>query len=336
MDFQPYIMLDTWKPEIFHGRRKKKDFFEGWYFKIVDHSEKNAFAVIPGVSIASNPLKSHAFVMFLDARAQRMRYFRYPLDELKAGDKKFDLTIGRSSFSIGDMKLNLEQEGYRITARIDFKDTFPWPVKLLSPGAMGWYAFVPGMECYHGILSMDHAIEGFVEADGIRTDLSGGRGYIEKDWGASMPSSWIWMQTNHFETNGVSLSGSIAKIPWIGNYFTGYIFGFLYDKKLYEFTTYSGAKVTELYVTDDNIRIRLENKAYRLDIDADRSEGVELPAPRLGDMTAKVNESLRSSILVTLIRKNGHGTELIYSGTGRNSGLEFVGNIVELIKGLKK
>jgi tocopherol cyclase len=336
MDFQPYIMLDTWKPEIFHGRRKKKDFFEGWYFKIVDHSEKNAFAVIPGVSIASNPLKSHAFVMFLDARAQRMRYFRYPLDELKAGDKKFELTIGRSSFSIGDMKLNLEQGGYRITARIDFKDTFPWPVKLLSPGAMGWYAFVPGMECYHGILSMDHAIEGFVEADGIRTDLSGGRGYIEKDWGASMPSSWIWMQTNHFETNGVSLSGSIAKIPWIGNYFTGYIFGFLYDKKLYEFTTYSGAKVTELYVTDDNIRIRLENKAYRLDIDADRSEGVELPAPRLGDMTAKVNESLRSSILVTLIRKNGHGTELIYSGTGRNSGLEFVGNIVELIKGLKK
>jgi len=336
MDFQPYIMLDTWKPEIFHGRRKKKDFFEGWYFKIVDHSEKNAFAVIPGVSIASNPLKSHAFVMFLDARAQRMRYFRYPLDELKAGDKKFELTIGRSSFSIGDMKLNLEQGGYRITARIDFKDTFTWPVKLLSPGAMGWYAFVPGMECYHGILSMDHAIEGFVEADGIRTDLSGGRGYIEKDWGASMPSSWIWMQTNHFETNGVSLSGSIAKIPWIGNYFTGYIFGFLYDKKLYEFTTYSGAKVTELYVTDDNIRIRLENKAYRLDIDADRSEGVELPAPRLGDMTAKVNESLRSSILVTLIRKNGHGTELIYSGTGRNSGLEFVGNIVELIKGLKK
>ena len=336
MDFQPYIMLDTWKPEIFHGRRKKKDFFECWYFKIVDHSEKNAFAVIPGVSIASNPLKSHAFVMFLDARAQRMRYFRYPLDELKAGDKKFELTIGRSSFSIGDMKLNLEQGGCRITARIDFKDTFTWPVKLLSPGAMGWYAFVPGMECYHGILSMDHAIEGFVEADGIRTDLSGGRGYIEKDWGASMPSSWIWMQTNHFETNGVSLSGSIAKIPWIGNYFTGYIFGFLYDKKLYEFTTYSGAKVTELYVTDDNIRIRLENKAYRLDIDADRSEGVELPAPRLGDMTAKVNESLRSSILVTLIRKNGHGTELIYSGTGRNSGLEFVGNIVELIKGLKK
>jgi hypothetical protein len=329
-------MLDTWKPGIFHGRRKKKDFFEGWYFKIVDHSEKNAYAIIPGVSIARDPLKSHAFVMFMDARAQRMRYFRYPLDALKAGDKKFELTIGGSSFSTDGMKLNLEQNGDLITARISFKDTYPWPVKLLSPGVMGWYAFVPGMECYHGILSMDHAIEGFIEADGVKTDLTGGRGYIEKDWGVSMPSSWIWMQTNHFDREGISLSGSIAKIPWLGSYFTGYIFGFLYDKKLYKFTTYSGAKVTGLDVTDDNIRILLENKVYRLDIDADRSEGVELPAPKLGEMTAKVNESLNSSINVTLLKKNGSGTELIYSGTGRNAGLEFVGDVEELIKGLKK
>ena len=330
------MMLDTWKPGIFHGWRKKKDFFEGWYFKMVDRSEKKAYAVIPGVSIARDPLKSHAFVMFMDARAQRMRYFRYPLDDLKASDKKFELSIGRSSFSIDEMRLNLEQKGDLITARISFKDTYPWPVKLLSPGVMGWYAFVPGMECYHGILSIDHAIEGFIEADGIRTDFTGGRGYIEKDWGVSMPSSWIWMQTNHFDREGISLSGSIAKIPWLGSYFTGYIFGFLYDKKLYKFTTYSGAKVTGLDVTDNNIRIRLENKVYRLDIDADRSEGVELPAPKLGEMTAKVSESLSSSLNVTLSQKNGHGMEIIYSGTGRNAGLEFVGDVAELIKGLKK
>lgn len=330
------MMLDTWKPEIFHGRRKKKDFFEGWYFKMVDYSEKNAYAVIPGVSIAGDPLKSHAFIMFLDARAQQMHYFKYSLDDLKASEKKFELTIGGSSFNINGMKLNLEQGGNLIAARISFKDTYPWPVKLLSPGVMGWYAFVPGMECYHGILSMDHAIEGFIEVDGIKTDLKGGRGYIEKDWGVSMPSSWIWMQTNHFDREGVSLSGSIAKIPWLGNYFTGYIFGFLYDKKLYKFTTYSGAKVTGLSVTEENIRIRLENRVYRLDIDADRSEGVELPAPKLGEMTAKVSESLHSSLNVTLLMKDSSGTKLIYSGTGRNAGLEFVGNVAELTRGLKK
>ncbi|MDW5550254.1 tocopherol cyclase family protein [Methanosarcina sp.] len=330
------MMLDIWKPEIFHGRRKNKDFFEGWYFKMVDYSEKRAYAVIPGVSIARDPLKSHAFIMFLDARAQKMNYFRYSLDDMKAGDKKFELTIGESFFSTSEMNLNLKQGRDRIIARISFKDTYSWPVKVLSPGVMGWYAFVPGMECYHGILSMDHAVEGFIEVNGIRKDLNGGRGYIEKDWGVSMPSSWIWMQTNHFDRNCISLSGSIAKIPWLGNYFTGYIFGFLYNKKLYKFTTYSGAKVTGLDVTDDKIKIRLENKAYYLDINADRSEGVELPAPKLGEMTAKVNESLHSSINVTLLRKTGSDTKLIYSGTGKNAGLELVGNVDELIKGLKK
>lgn len=303
---------------------------------MVDYSEKRAYAVIPGVSISTDPLKSHAFIMFLDARAQQMNYFRYSLDDMKAGDKKFELTIGESFFSTSEMNLNLKQGRDRIVARISFKDTYPWPVKMLSPGVMGWYAFVPGMECYHGILSMDHAVEGFIEVNGIRKDLNGGRGYIEKDWGFSMPSSWIWMQTNHFDRNGISLSGSIAKIPWLGNYFTGYIFGFLYNKKLYKFTTYSGAKVTGLDVTDDKIKIRLENKAYYLDINADRSEGVELPAPKLGEMTAKVNESLHSSINVTLLRKTGSDTKLIYSGTGKNAGLELVGNVDELIKGLKK
>ena len=330
------LINNIWKPEIFHGLRKKKDFFEGWYFKMVDLSEEHAYAVIQGVSISKDPLKSHSFVMFLDARAQRMHYFMYPLDELKASDKKFELTIGGSFFSTGEMSLNLEQDDNLISARISFKNIHPWPVRLLSPGVMGWYAFVPGMECYHGILSMDHAIEGFIEVDGIRTDLTGGRGYIEKDWGVSMPSSWIWMQTNHFDLEGVSLSGSIAKIPWFGSYFTGYIFGFLYNKKLYKFTTYSGAKVTELDVTSDKIQMRLENKAYRLDIDADRSEGVQLPAPKLGEMTAKVNESLSSSINVALLKKKSFGNVLIYSGTGRNSGLEFMGDIAELIKGLKK
>lgn len=89
----PYRMLNTWKPEIFHGRRKKKNFFEGWYFKIVDRSEKHAYTVIPGVSLPENPSNSHAFVMFLDARAQRMRYFNTHLMSLVRAIKSSSLLL---------------------------------------------------------------------------------------------------------------------------------------------------------------------------------------------------------------------------------------------------
>jgi hypothetical protein len=53
-------------------------------------------------------------------------------------------------------------------------------------------------------------------------------------------------------------------------------------------------------------------------------------------MTAKVNESLRASINVRLYKKTSNGRSPIFSGTGRNSGLEFVGNVEELLKGFKK
>ena len=38
--------MKVWQPEIFQGNLNKKNYFEGWYFKIVDASEKHAFAII--------------------------------------------------------------------------------------------------------------------------------------------------------------------------------------------------------------------------------------------------------------------------------------------------
>ena len=189
------------------------------------------------------------------------------------------------------------------------------------------------MECYHAVLSFDHKIEGYIEINGIKRDFNDGRGYIEKDWGSSMPSSWIWMQTNHFQKEGISLFGSIANIPWLKSYFTGYIFGLLYDNNIYRFTTYNGAKLDKLNVDEDKIEIKIANKKYILEIDAKRTEGVDLPAPYLGEMTSRVNESLNSNINLKFYKKD---SEIIFSGTGRNAGLEFVGNVNELLSGFKK
>ena len=45
----------------------------------------------------------------------------------------------------------------RITSPLD-----PWRVRPLSPGAMGWYAWVPAMECYHQVVSFGHALDAAV------------------------------------------------------------------------------------------------------------------------------------------------------------------------------
>lgn len=324
---------DVWHPAHFQGRGKQRRYFEGWYYKVVDRSEAAAFAIIPGISLGRDPSTSHAFVMVLDAREHRLLSARYPPGDFTARARPFGLEIGPNRFGLDGLSLDYKDGGARLRAELRFSGTVPWPVKLLSPGVMGWYAFVPGMECYHGVLSFDHAVEGFVDVGGERVEMGGGRGYIEKDWGRSMPSAWIWMQTNHFDEAGVSLTGSIARIPWFGRAFTGHIFGLYLRGRLYRFTTYTGARIDRVEMAGDQVQIALEDRAYRLTIGADRTGGVELPAPRLGEMTARAAESLRSRIDVGLYRKARGGDEVVFSGTGRNAGLEIVGDPAGLLSG---
>lgn len=323
-----------WNPGVFQGEGRRKEYFEGWYFKIVDKDERTAYAVIPGISISNYSSNSHAFIMFSDARNRKMNYFKYPITDFGFERDNFEINIGKSIFSLDGIYLDLKNSDNKIKAHLEFDNSFPWPVSVFSPGVMGWYAFIPFMECYHGVLSFDHLIKGCININGEIKDFTGGKGFIEKDWGTSMPSSWIWMQTNHFTQDRISLFGSIAKIPWLRNYFTGYIFGFLYKDTFYKFTTYTGAKIDQLNVSKDYIKLSIEDKHHRLEINAKREEGVDLPAPSLGEMTSKVNETLSSNIKLKFYKKVKEKNKLIFSGTGRNAGLEFVGDIDELLQGI--
>ena len=57
------------------------------------------------------------------------------------------------------MTLDLPESSLR--GRVDFvTGPDPWPVTLRSPGIMGWYAWVPVMETYHGVVSFGHDLAG--------------------------------------------------------------------------------------------------------------------------------------------------------------------------------
>ena len=54
---------------------------------------------------------------------------------------------------------------------------------------MGWYGYLPTMECFHGILSIDHKLKGALSIDDKKISFNNGRGYIEKDWGRNFPQN---------------------------------------------------------------------------------------------------------------------------------------------------
>ena len=313
-------------PDRYHGLGKKDGFFEGWYFKVVDPTERYIFAFIPGISFAAGD--SHSFIQVLDGASGEARYFRYGLGDFRASKTKFEVEIGGSVFSNEALRIDIPG-AYR--GELKFQGLRPWPVTLFSPGIMGPYAFAPFMECYHGVLSLDHAIEGRLALGSEEVDFTGGRGYIEKDWGRAFPSSWIWMQTNHFAEPGHSLSLSLARVPWRRSWFAGIIVGLLVRDRLYRFATYTGAKLTRLEISETSVVFEIRDAKYRLEVEAARTAGGELasPRPRAG-MTGRIGETLSSVVRVALCRAEKSGGALLFEGEGRNAGLEVVGNVSEL------
>ncbi len=309
-----------WKPEVYHGAGKDR-YFEGWYFKVIDRDEKNRIAVIPGISQGED---GHSFIQVLDEGTPH--YYRFDTSEFSCRAGAFDVTIAENSFTLNRIALNI---GDHVRGELRFHGMVPWPVTPLSPGAMGPYAFAPFMECYHGVLSMNHTVSGSLVLNGRPVDFTGGKGYVEKDWGSSFPSAWIWMQTNHFDEEA-SLSASIAKIPWRGSFFTGFIIGLWHGRRLHRFATYTGARITELSTRGERVSVSLEKGKHRLELSAEKAGGGELRSPVMGEMKGKLSESLSSRVAVSFFERR----ELLFRGEGRNAGLEVAGDTMELLEGL--
>lgn len=311
-----------WDPDMYHGWGRDRNYFEGWYFKIVDPAERFAFAVIPGISHGEDR-SSHAFIQRLDGMQCTAVYHRFEKEGFRPSTRGFSLELGDNSFSARHLRLALPE----LHGELHFRDLHPWPRMLGAPGIMGWYSFVPFMECYHGVVSVHHRIEGQLTVYGEPVDFTGGKGYIEKDWGESFPSSWIWMQTNHFDGEGpISLMASVANIPWIGSHFVGYIVGFLFGGRLYRFATYTGARM-KAALGGHEVRLAFSDRRHRLEITAFQAGTGELVSPISGQMTGKVNESMQATVAVRFFR----GGQLLFEGTGRNAGLEVAGPVAELL-----
>lgn len=321
------FVYQTLHPEIFHGHRAKAPFFEGWYYKLVDKSEEHRFAVIPGIFITQDTSKNHAFIQVLDGQSGKATYHEFPETAFEAHPERFDVRIGNNHFYRDGFEINIQDEHLQLSGQVTFANQVPWPRTIFSPGIMGWYAWVPFMECYHGIVSLDHSIAGGLQFNGHNIDFSSGLGYIEKDWGQAFPSSYIWMQSNHFANPGTSLTASIANIPFLGRSFPGFLIGLWHNGTLHRFTTYTGAKTQDLHVTEKYVNWTISDHTHRIVISAKRTSGSLLKAPIRTEMHKRIEESLDSAVHVTLFNKNNN---LIFEGEGRNAGLEVYGDMSEL------
>jgi len=324
-----YPITRIWKPVTFQGANKKKHYFEGWYFKNVSANQKHIWSIIPGISIEDQQNR-HAFIQFINGSTAETYYVPFAIEDFDYSTTEFRVNIGDNHFSSDGFSLAINHKETNFTAigKVEFSNTHPLDSTLFNPGIMGWYSFVPFMECNHGLVSMDHNLSGSLTINADKINMDGGKGYAEKDWGSSMPSAWIWMQCNHFENqNQTSFMLSVARIPWLGNSFTGFLCVFLYEGKIYRYASYTGARLNKIEITEKGIHIEINDKQHHISVEAQHASHGLLAAPLKGAMNRRIAESVDATIVLDI---SNHQKQSFFSGTGHTAGLELVGDINEL------
>jgi hypothetical protein len=317
-------LYKVFHPEMFQGHLKRKNYFEGWFLKHCSADQGNVISIIPGIALNSDD--SHAFIQIIDGISGETQYFSYPVEEFQWDRRNFNIQIGPNNFSLSGISLNIENKSIELSGRVDYTNPLKYPGTLLSPGIMGWYSYVPFMECYHGIVSANHGLSGKLTFNSKGIDFSGGKGYIEKDWGKSFPEAWIWLQCNNFSTNNASLFISVAKIPWLGKFFMGFI-AFLYlDGKYHQFSSYNRSRISGISFNGEVLHIELKHKSYSLKARVKKNSTGELKAPETGNMSRRIKESNDSVVDVTL---SDSKNPALFQETGNRAGLEIVEKIFD-------
>ena len=316
--------MSLFRPWAFQGSLSRRNYFEGWYFKHVSADKQQVWSFIPGISISSGG--RHSFIQVLNGMTAESQVYEYAVEDFFASGKELNVQIDKSRFSKEGIRLELQNSSQKISGDLSYSHMEEYPSSVSKPGIMGWYSFVPFMECKHGVVSMYHKLSGGLHINETFVDFKDGTGYIEKDWGTSFPESWVWLHCNTFDSSHTSFTFSVAKIPWLGSYFIGFISYLKLEDRFINLSTWSNARIEKLSYSGKVLHVRLSNKKYRLEIEALNKQAGLLKAPELGSMTRIIKESVDATVELKLSDPSGN---ILFHDKGSRAGMELIDKILE-------
>lgn len=311
-------------PNLFQGNLNKKQYFEGWYYKQVSADGKTAISFIPGISL--NKDEPHSFVQYIIVQEDEREdthtgYLRLTKDAFKWQDDPFQVMVGENLFSTKKLSVNIETKTDHISGAIHFGALSPIGTSPLQPNIMGPFAYFPKMECYHGITSMNHSLQGSLLINGKMVDFTGGKGYIEKDWGSKFPKHYVWIQSNHFREEDTSVFFSVAHVPFLGMELQGFISNIHVKGKEYRFATYNNSKLSISFPSENQVNVKIENDQAEVTLIGTVEHLGNLQAPVESGMHKTIKEGVSGNLQMELWDKE---TDYYYQGLGTMAGIEIV------------
>ncbi|WP_343208106.1 tocopherol cyclase family protein [Anaerolentibacter hominis] len=292
--------------KYYQGNKRTGCYFEGWYLK--HQACGYTLALIPSIHIDEQGRKSANLQVITDQFAEAIPF---PHASFHASENQFQVLMGKNRFGADGISLDIQTPELNVTGVLRYGPFTP-----LSYDIMGPFGKLPGMECKHGILSLCHTLTGTLVINGTAYCFDGGTGYIEKDWGSSFPSSYLWTQCNWdtFVTNSIMLS--VARIPLGRVSFTGCICSILYNGVQYRLATYLGARI----LAAGRQEAVICQGSSLLQIQVPPGKGHLLQAPVRGTMGRMIRENPSGPVTYRFFHK-GH---LLFDETLPYASFEYV------------
>ena len=286
--------------------KNKRSFFEGWYFK--HQSKDGSIAFIPGINITKDGTK-YSFIQVITK--DKSYNINYDFKDFSISQDKLTIKIKDNIFSTKGVILNIRNRNIIIKGRLVYSDITP-----LKSDIMGPFAYFPFMECVHGVLSLNHKVNGSLFINNKEVKFIDAKGYIEKDSGKSFPKTYLWIQCNDFKIEDTSIMVSIADIPFLGFEFKGCIAVVYYKGKEYRLATYNGVKL----ISYDENGLIIKRGKYRLEINIKNLSPQSLLAPNGGDMIRTIYENISCSARFKFYKDKN----LIFDLESSNTSFEYV------------
>ena len=286
--------------------KRKKSFFEGWYFK---HQYNNfSISLIPGINI-SKVGEKYAFIQVITNNDSYN--IKYKFEDFSISKDRLTIKIKDNIFSKSGIILNIKDSNIKIKAQLKYNNITP-----IKSDIMGPFALIKFMECNHEVISLHHEVNGILNINNKEIKINNGIGYIEKDYGTSFPKTYLWIHCNDFGNEKVSIMVSIADIPFLGFEFKGCIASILYKEKEYRMATYNGVRV----INYNKNGLTIKRGRYKLHIDIEDNNAKKLLAPNQGEMERVIYEAISCNGRFRFYRKD----ELIFDLKSNNISFEYV------------
>ncbi|MCF0147663.1 MAG: hypothetical protein HUJ77_04610 [Clostridium sp.] len=287
---------------------KKKCYFEGWYFK--HQSKELSISFIPGINIKRNGDK-YAFIQIITEN--KSYNIKYDYKDFSISKDKLTIKIKDNIFSLNGIIINIKNKDINIKGQLIYNN-----ITTIKGDIMGPFAHFPFMECFHGVLSLNHTVEGSLFINYEEFKFNEDKGYIEKDWGRSFPDKYLWVQSNYFNNNDLSIMVSIANIPFLGFKFIGCIAIVYYEGKEYRLATYNGVKI----ISYNEKEVIIRKGKYRLEIEIEELHPQKLLAPNSGEMIRTITENIACKARFKFYK----GNKLIFNLNSDKTSFEYISN----------